>query len=112
MNSRKQKVVMAGVMLAIAASAFGARAADQSAYFEQQREISDGYVAPQFEGTRPATAVSQSESPQFEAFERQWSLGDWKDYAPSEHPASAPSNADSRQSGPDVFASESAGGSE
>jgi len=101
MSSRKQKVVMAALVLATAASALGARAADQNAFFEQQREISDGYY-PQYTvkepsgskagstdtsaATKTAANSAKIETPQFEAFERQWGqVGDWTDYTPSEH---------------------------
>lgn len=60
MNSRKQRVLMAGVVLAAAASTFGARAADQSAFFEQQREITDGYY-PQYVVTDPSAAAEPTE---------------------------------------------------
>jgi hypothetical protein len=42
MNTRAKTIVMA-VALAAAASALGSQAADQSAYFDQQRQLTDGY---------------------------------------------------------------------
>ena len=103
MNSRKQKILMAAMVFAAAANALGARAADQNAFFEQQREISDGYY-PQYPVKEPSSSATasadaslatktaavsgpaQAETAQFEAFERQWGqVGDWTDYTPSEH---------------------------
>jgi hypothetical protein len=113
MNSRKQKVLMAGLILATAASSF-ARAADPSAYFEQQREMTDGYVAPLSTASSKVLLtstdmVASTESPQFEAFEHQMGQGDWKDYTPSEHGTSAPSNTVTEAN---VLTSDSAGGTE
>jgi hypothetical protein len=89
MSSRKQKVLMAGVLLAAAASAFGAHAADQSSFFDRQRELTDGnpgeYLpAPTKSTTAPIAkrvstkvAVSpKAESRNFEYFENQLQLTD------------------------------------
>ena len=43
MNAKARAIVMA---VAIASAAVSAQAADQSAFFEQQREMTDGYAAP------------------------------------------------------------------
>jgi|ERR1700687_1483316 len=89
MKSRKQ-VLMAGLVLAAAASAFGAQAADQSAYFDQQRQISDGY-SPQSVVTHSATTgrerSANTESAQFEWFENQLSQGTVPNITPSERGA-------------------------
>jgi hypothetical protein len=60
MKSRKHAVLMAGVILAAAAGSLGARAADQSAFFEQQREITDGYY-PQYGVTDPVTSAESTD---------------------------------------------------
>jgi hypothetical protein len=92
---------MAGVILAAAASTVGARAADQSAFFERAREVTDGYY-PQYVVTDPATSAeptdastdtvintvavphsSSTESPQYQRFEDQLGLGTAGDYTPS-----------------------------
>ena len=43
MKFPKHKVLMAGVVLAAAAHATGALAVDQNAYFECERQITDGF---------------------------------------------------------------------
>lgn len=101
MSSRKQKVLMAGVLLAAAASAFGARAADQSSFFDRQRELTDGNPAEYLPASpsksttatttkRISTKVAESpkmESRSFETFENQLQLTDGeaaKTVSPSE----------------------------
>ena len=43
MHTRTKKILMAGALLAVAAAAPGARAADQNAFFEQQRQDANGF---------------------------------------------------------------------
>jgi hypothetical protein len=75
MNTR-MKAVLATVMLACAASALSASAADQNTFFEQQRQITDGYypqynVKPTPARSKPATPHQVAESNWFAA-ERAW----------------------------------------
>jgi hypothetical protein len=65
MNTRMRMILMAGA-LAAAASSLGSQAADQSAFFEQQRQITDGYypqytVVPTPARSKPATARTLQE---------------------------------------------------
>src|SRR5258708_26499429 len=45
MNTLK-KTILVAVAMSAAATALGSQAADQSAFFEQQRMLTDGYTAP------------------------------------------------------------------
>jgi hypothetical protein len=59
MNIRTRTILMAGALIAAAATA-GAQAADQDAFFQRQREITDGYypqynVKPTARMSKPAT---------------------------------------------------------
>jgi hypothetical protein len=101
MKSLKQKVLMAGVIFAAAAGSLGASAADQSAFFARQVQITDGYY-PQYvvkQPSQPTTpsarmqstaatvavpAATRTESPQFERFEHQLSAGTVDNVTPSE----------------------------
>src|ERR1700680_2436329 len=100
MSHRKPKLLRAKVLLAAAASAFGARAADQSSLFDRQRELTDGnpaeYLpAPTKSTTAPIAkrlltkmvASPKVESRNFENFENQVQLTDGeqaKSVTPSE----------------------------
>ena len=82
MTSHKHRVLMAGLILATAASTLSAHAADQSTFFDQQRQITDGYSR----STVPAVGIpsAKSESAQFESFENQLSQGTVANITPSE----------------------------
>lgn len=112
MNSRNQKALMAGAILAAAFTTLGARAADQSDWFACERQISDGNysdcqatLSPNRAATAPAQGSSSRdeiavpsnrieivsapvrvESPAFEAFEKQLGAGSVEDFTASEHP--------------------------
>src|SRR5260370_22243738 len=58
---------MAGMLLAGSVTALGARADDQSAFFDQQRQITDGYY-PQY----TAKDTSKSQTPESDAAEAMW----------------------------------------
>jgi hypothetical protein len=65
MNTRAKTILMAAA-LAAAASALSSQAADQDAFFEQQRQLTDGYtppfnVVPTPARTKPATAYQIAE---------------------------------------------------
>ncbi|HEX4782212.1 MAG TPA: hypothetical protein VH301_15730 [Usitatibacter sp.] len=68
MNTRTRTLLAAAAWLAVA-SATGARAADQSAFFDQQRQISDGYYP-----TYTVSATPQREKPEtrHQALEDRW----------------------------------------
>ena len=105
MKSIKQKVLMAGVALAIGAASLGASAASDKASFDRQMEMTDGkpgeYLHAQlsqpkaptrtkstFSKTTAAPQATGGESAQFEAFENQLTAGDEvPGYTPSEHAA-------------------------
>jgi hypothetical protein len=65
MNTRTRTILLAGALVA-AASSLGAQAADQSAFFAQQRQITDGYypqytVVPTPARSKPAAAHTLAE---------------------------------------------------
>jgi hypothetical protein len=68
MNARTRTLLGAAAWLAIA-STTGARAADQSAFFDQQRQISDGYF-PTY--TVKATPQHEKAETRHQALEDQW----------------------------------------
>jgi len=67
MSNPNRKFVMAAILAALSAASFGAQAADQSAFFDQQREISDGYY-PQYR----AKDTSQLETADADAKQATW----------------------------------------
>ena len=70
MNTRAKAILMAAALAATTA-ALGSWAADQSAWFEQQREMTDGnptsHFVPTPERTEPATPHQIAESKWFDA---------------------------------------------
>lgn len=103
MKSIKQKILMAGVALAIGAGSLGASAASDKASFVRQMELTDGnpgeYLHAQpskwnvparvksaFSKTAAGPQAANAESRQFEDFENQLTAGDGiPEYTPSEH---------------------------
>jgi hypothetical protein len=67
MNARNRKFLMAAILVAASASSLGVRADDQSAFFDQQRQITDGYY-PQY----TAKDTSNSQTPEADAAEAMW----------------------------------------
>ena len=67
MNTRNRNFLMAAMLVAASVTALGARADDQSAFFEQQREISDGYY-PQY----TAKDTSGTKTPGADAAQAMW----------------------------------------
>jgi hypothetical protein len=59
--SRKQKVLMAAVLLAAAAGTLGARAAEPGRFAEHERETTGGYY-PEYGATDPTTGAETSEA--------------------------------------------------
>jgi hypothetical protein len=67
MNTRNRNFLMAAILMAASATTLGAQAADQSAFFDQQRQISDGYY-PQ----HTAKDTSNVKTPEADAAQAMW----------------------------------------
>lgn len=97
MKSLKQRLAMSAVMLALAATAFGANAQSETSRDENfENQVTAGSSIPGYtpaeHGTRTRAAKPASaESKQFEIFENELGApSSVRSYTPSEHPDAAP----------------------
>ena len=110
MNSRTKTLVMAGALLA-ATFAASSQAADQSDYFAQQRQITDGFYPQYAVQPTPARAKSETarQTAENEWFERERAQGSGFVAPvpfPVPHPTAVASNAKpatQRQAAEDTF---------